>query len=213
MALIVGLTGGIASGKSTVAAGFEQRGATVIDADAVGRNLLQPGSPLLEQVLAHFEPLARQRYGQPLRTPDGNLDRRLLRRLIFDDAAERAVLESLLHPTIRARMQALSAAAVTPYQLHVIPLLVERQLAERYDRVLVVDCPESVQVRRLMQRDHIDEAAARAILAAQASRAARLAMANDVIVNDSDPSALTPQIDALDREYRRLAAQQDGPRR
>jgi len=205
MTLRIGLTGGIASGKSTVAAHFAALGIAVIDADEVGRELLQPGSALLEQIFERFAPGILQLYGLPLRRPDGSLDRRLLRGLVFEEPAERAALEALLHPAIQARMEALAAAATSPYQVHVVPLLVEGHSESRYDRVLVVDCPPALQLERLVKRDGTDAQQAQAMLDAQVSRARRLASADDVILNDADPEALVPQVSALDRKYRTLA--------
>ena len=205
--LIVGLTGGIASGKSTVARHFAALGVPIIDADVASRELMAVGSPLLEEIFARFDATVRERYGQSLRRADGTLERSLLRRLIFEDAGERAALESLTHPAIRARMQVRSREAGGTYQLHVIPLLVENRGASRVDRVLVVDCPESLQLQRLRARDGGSEAQARALLAAQATRPARLAMADDVITNEADTAALAPQVQALHRKYLSLAAQ------
>jgi len=204
--LIVGLTGGIASGKSTVAREFQTLGVPVIDADVVSRELMTAGSPLLQQVLTRFETPVRERYGASLRSADGTLDRKLLRRLIFEDARERDALEEMTHPAIRERMRSLSSQMGGAYQIHVIPLLVENQAASRVDRVLVVDCPQALQLQRLQVRDGADEAQARALLAAQASRAARLAHADDVITNDADAAALAPQVQALHRKYLTLAA-------
>ena len=203
--LSVGLTGGIASGKSTVAAQFAALGVPLIDADVVSRELMTPGSPLLQQVVDRFDPVARQRHGQPLRHADGTLDRGLLRRLIIDDAAERRALDALTHPAIRAGMQKLSRLASGPYQIQVIPLLVENRAATRVDRVLVVDCPEALQLQRLELRDGSSEPQARALLAAQATRQARLAAADDVIVNDGETAALGPQVLALHRKYLALS--------
>jgi dephospho-CoA kinase len=157
-------------------------------------------------VLTRFEARVRERYGEPLRNADGTLDRKLLRRLIFEDAGERAALEALTHPAIRARMQARSSEAGGDYQIHVIPLLVENQGASRVDRVLVVDCPEALQLQRLQARDGSSEAEARAVLAAQATRSARLIAADDVITNDADAAALAPQVQALHRKFLTLAA-------
>lgn len=204
--LRVGLTGGIASGKSTVARQFQALGVPVIDADLVSRELMAPGAPLTQQILARFEAPVRERYGQPLCRADGTLDRALLRRLIFDDPTQRRALEALTHPAIRARMQARASEAGGVYQIHVIPLLVENQAAARVDRVLVVDCPEALQLQRLQARDGSSESPARALLAAQASREARLAAADDVIRNDGDTAALAPQVQALHRKYLALAA-------
>lgn len=206
MALRVGLTGGIASGKSIVAQRFAALGVPIIDADEVGRELVAPGSALLQTILERFGPATLQRYGHALIRGEGSLDRALLRRLVFEDAAERRALEALLHPQIRARIEALAAAVSGPYQLHVVPLLVESHAEARYDRVLVVDCPAAQQLKRLRERDGIDERQARTMLDAQVSRELRLAAADDVIVNDAAPEELAPQVQALDQKYRALAA-------
>jgi dephospho-CoA kinase len=206
MALRVGLTGGIASGKSTVAQRFAALGVPIIDADQVYRELTAAGQPLLQRLLERFGPIVRQRFGGQLLRADGSLDRALLRRLIFEDAAERRALGDLTHPAIRARMDALAARTTGAYQIHVVPLLVENHLESRYERVLVVDCPEPLQLARLAARDAVTPQQARLLLAAQAPSEARLAVADDVIVNDTTPEALAPQIAALHTSYLALAA-------
>jgi len=205
--MIVALTGGIASGKSTVARLFAARGVPVIDLDQVARDVVAPGSALLRQVL--------ERFGPGIALPDGSLDRRALRQRVFADPAGRHALEALLHPAIRARTEQLLAAAGGPYQVVVIPLLAETGERARYDRVLVVDCPEALQRQRLAQRDGSSPQEIDAILAAQATRARRLALADDVIDNVADPAALEPRVEALHRRYLALAAgtqDQSGPR-
>ena len=201
MALRVGLTGGIASGKSTVAQHFVALGVAVIDADQVARELLVPGMPLLAAVLARFGPQVSARYGSSLRRADGSLERRLLRRLVFEDAGERRALEALTHPAIRARTEQLALQVGGVYQIHVNPLLVETHSKSRYDRVLVVDCPQALQFARLQARDGMDLKEAQAMLAAQADRTARLAIADDVIVNEGAPEALAPRVAALHSKY------------
>ncbi len=196
--LRVALTGGIASGKTTVAQMFAALDIPVIDADQVAREVVAPGSELLAQVLAIF--------GQHLRRPDGSLDRGALRHMVFEDAGQRRRLEGLLHPAIRARTAALGARAGGPYQVYVVPLLLETQGERRFDRVLVVDCPAELQLARLQARDGTDARQARAMLDAQASRADRLAAADDVIVNEGAADALAPRIAALHRQYLALAA-------
>jgi dephospho-CoA kinase len=208
LALRIGLTGGIASGKSTAAAHFAALGVPVIDADVVSRELTQPGTPLLYTIVERFGSIAVQRLGTGLLRPDSSLDRAALRRLIFDDAHLRHELEALLHPWIRERMEALAREGGGPYQIHVVPLLVETGAQRRYDRVLVVDSPESLQLARLQARDGIDLPAAQAMLAAQLPRAARLAAADDVIANDGDLKSLASQVSVLDRSYRDLTANQ-----
>jgi dephospho-CoA kinase len=196
--LRIALTGGIASGKSTVAALFVGLGVPVIDLDEIAREVVAPGTALLERVIGRFGPAMRQ--------ADGSLDRRALRERIFRDADARAGLEALLHPAIMARAAELSAAAGGPYQLIVIPLLAESGSAGQYDRVLVVDCAESLQRARLAQRDGATAGMIDAALAAQASRAARLALANEVIHNDGAAAGLAAQVRELHRQYLQLAA-------
>lgn len=189
----IALTGGIASGKSTVAAAFERRGITVIDSDQLAREVVAPGTPGFTAVTARF--------GADVIAADGSLDRRALRAIVFTDPAARRDLEAITHPRIRAAMAERAAASGGPYQIFMIPLLAEGGRAAEFDRVLVVDCPEDLQLQRVMARDQTDAASARAILAAQASRAARLAIADDVIVNDGDRSALETQVETLHRRY------------
>jgi dephospho-CoA kinase len=160
----VGLTGGIASGKSTVSDLFAAMGVAVLDMDVIAREVVAPGTALLAQLF--------DRFGPRVRRPDGDLDRSALRRLVFEDISLRRELEAMLHPAIAARTELLAAQASGPYQVHVVPLLVETHAAGRYDRVLVVDCPESLQWARLRARDGLTEAEARAMIEAQASRAA-----------------------------------------
>ncbi len=205
--LRIGLTGGIASGKSVVAGRFAQLGAAVIDADLIAREVVEPGTPLLAELLRRFGPSVLQRYGESLRRPDGSLERTLLRRLIFDDPAERRELEALLHPAIRARTEQLAQSAAGRYQIHVVPLLVETQGEKRFDRILVVDCTPEQQLARLQARDGTDAVQARAILAAQASRTARLSQADDVISNTGTPAQLASAVEALHRRYLQLATE------
>jgi dephospho-CoA kinase len=196
--MIVGLTGGIASGKSAVAALFAAQGVPVIDLDQIAREVVAPGEPLLARVI--------ERFGPGVAAPDGSLDRRALRRRVFADPRERRDLEALLHPAMFQRCRERAAAAGGPYQVIVNPLLAETRGRERYDRVLLVDCPESLQRARLAARDGSDPAEVEAILAAQATRAQRLAIADDVIVNDGDLGALPPRVAELHAQYLRLAA-------
>ncbi len=194
----VALTGGIASGKSTVADLFARYGVPLIDTDVIAREVVEPGQPALAEIVAAF--------GAGILDNDGRMDRRRMRDRVFTDLAARKRLEGILHPAIRAEMERQSAAARGPYQVLVIPLLTESGRRDHVDRVLVVDAPEELQIARLMQRDHVQREQALAALAAQAKRDARLEFADDVIVNDGDPAALTARVDALHREYLRLAA-------
>jgi dephospho-CoA kinase len=195
----VGLTGGIASGKSTVARLFGALGVPIIDSDELARDVVAPGQPLLARIAARF--------GAQVVAADGSLDRRVLRDIVFAEPKARTDLEALTHPAIREAAELRSAAAGGPYQIHAIPLLVEKKLASTVDRVLVVDCDEALQIRRLQARDGSTIEQARAILAAQASRAERLAAADDVISNDGDIHALRAQVEALHARYLRAAQQ------
>jgi dephospho-CoA kinase len=195
----VGLTGGIASGKSTAAKFFGALGIPILDSDQIARDVVEPGQPPLERLV--------ERFGPSILTPDGHLDRPALRDIIFSDPKARADLEALTHPAIGAAMEARSAAAGGPYQVLVIPLLVEKNLGSHVDRVLVVDCDEALQMRRLSARDGTTSKQAQAILNAQAPRAARLKAADDVITNDADMSAVQNQVATLHARYLELSAQ------
>jgi dephospho-CoA kinase len=195
----VGLTGGIASGKSTAAKFFGALGVPIIDTDQVARDVVEPGQPPLERLV--------ERFGPTILTPDGHLDRPALRNIVFSDPKARADLEALTHPAIGAAVEARSAIAGGPYQVLVIPLLVEKSLGSQVDRVLVVDCEEELQIKRLQARDGSTLEQARAILNAQASRTARLKAAHDVIKNDGDMSAVRDQVSELHARYLELARQ------
>lgn len=194
---VVALTGGIASGKTAVSGAFEALGVPVIDTDVIAHELVAPGQPLLESIRAAF--------GDEFIDPQGALRRRKLRRHVFSDPAARTRLESLLHPAIREAAWSQIEALDAPYCILVVPLLVESGAFPDVDRVLVVDVPEQVQVQRLLARDGVSEADARAALAAQASRAQRLAVADDVIRNDGPLDSLSGQVAELDQRYRALA--------
>ena len=196
----IGLTGGIASGKSTVANLFAALGITIIDTDQLAREVVAPGSPLLARIAEHF--------GGEILNADGSLDRRALRNRIFENSAERAWLEALMHPAIRALTDARSEEAPSAYCIVAIPLLAETRGEERFDRVLVVDCAPDLQLARLVARDGVTREAAGRILAAQASREARLAIADDVIRNDGDIVALRNQVEKLHRQYLTAASAQ-----
>lgn len=199
--LLIALTGGIATGKTLVARLFSERGVAVIDTDELARRVVAPGTPGLARVRAEF--------GERVVSGDGTLDRLALRRLVFRDRELRLRLEAILHPLILDALSAASETAGGPYQILVIPLLVESGLENRVDRVLVVDCSEDTQVTRLLARDGETDEDARRILAAQADRSSRLAAADDVIVNEGAPADLVPLVDRLDRFYRDLAARGD----
>lgn len=193
----IGLTGGIASGKTTVANLFAELGATVIDTDIIAREIVAPGQPALNDIAAAF--------GAEVLQPDGSLDRAALRTRVFASAEDRKRLEAITHPRIRAEALRQAELAGGPYQLIVVPLLVESPLREFVDRILVVDCPEETQIQRLMARDADSEAQARRILAAQSSREERLAIADDVITNDGSLEKTRQQVAALHEIYRALA--------
>ncbi|MCA7023051.1 MULTISPECIES: dephospho-CoA kinase [Stenotrophomonas] len=198
---IVGLTGGIASGKSEVTRRFEALGIVVADADVAAREVVAPGSPALEQI--------SRRFGSAMLLADGTLDRARLREHVFGNDEERRALEAITHPAIRTRVREACQAAESPYAIAAVPLLAEAGGRATYpwlDRIVVVDAPETVRHARLLQRDSIDTALATRMIQAQASRAQRLELADDVIVNDGHPEHLQPQVEALDRLYRRLAA-------
>lgn len=192
----IGLTGGIACGKTTVADMFAALGAQIIDTDELARDVVEPGEPALESVIEHF--------GSTILDDDGRLDRRALRRLVFSDPEKRHLLEQILHPAIRQRMIESSAIVRGPYQVLVIPLLVESHSDGHVDRVLVVDCDEEVQLRRLMNRDHESRETAENMLAAQISRQDRLDHADDIIDGGSGLEALQQRVKQLDQYYREL---------
>src|SRR5690606_11882314 len=197
---IIGLTGGVASGKSAVASRFEALGVTVADADVAAREAVAVGSAGLAEVVAAFGPEAL--------APDGSLDRAAMRRRVFNDDAQRLQLEAIVHPRVRAAMREACEAAPGPYAVAAIPLLAEGGGREAYPwlhRILVVDVPREVQLERLLARDGIDQALAERMIAVQATRRERLAIADDVIVNDGSLEALDDHVAALHRRYQALA--------
>ena len=198
MSFLVGLTGGIGSGKSTVAELFRQQGAAIIDSDAISHQLTASVGAAIEAI--------RESFGAGYLDASGALDRARMRKLVFADDGAKQRLEAILHPMIRERMlqQAQTAA---PYALLVIPLLFETgNYLPLLQRVLAVDCPETAQVERAMRRNGLSEAEVRAIMARQLPRAERLARADDVINNDAGPEGLPPQVERLHRQYSALAA-------
>lgn len=199
--LIIALTGGIASGKSEVGRRFERLGVPLADADRVARELVEPGKPALEEIALKF--------GRSILHADGSLDRAMLRRLVFSDVDARRELESILHPRIRIELQRICMMAQAPYAIAAIALLAEAGGRIAYpwiDRILVVDLSRERQSERLLRRDEITSELADRMLVAQADRAARLTIADDVIDNSGSVSALDAQVDALHRQYLRLAA-------
>jgi len=196
--LIIGLTGGIGSGKSTVAGYFAQHGIPVIDADQLTRELVVPGSPALNEIINVF--------GSNILLPDGSLDRHQLRRRVFADPDQKRRLEAILHPRVYTELRYRTQALRTPYCIWVVPLLLETGGTALVDRVLVVDAPESLQRQRVLRRSGMDENTLQAILSNQANRAERLSTADDVIENNSDLSQLQQQVTALHHRYLDLAS-------
>lgn len=196
---VVGLTGGIGSGKSAVSERFEQLGIRVVDADIASRAVVEPGRPALKAIEEHF--------GAEVICADGTLNRAALRKLVFEDEFERRWLEQLTHPLINAYMAEELAAATSPYAILAHPILVETGRTDGCDRILVVDVPEELQVSRTMARDDNPETQVRAIMAAQASREERLAAADDVIVNDQGLDHLDAEVARLHALYLELAAE------
>lgn len=196
--LRIGLTGGIASGKSTVADMFAELGATVIDTDVIAREVVSPGQPALDEI--------REIFGPQVFAPDGGLDRAAMRAVVFADEAARHKLEAILHPRIRLATLEQAAGAGGAYQLIVVPLLVESPLRSFVDRVLVVDCDTEAQIGRLLARDAETEEQARRLIAAQASREDRLAIADDIIRNDGELQATRDQVLALHHSYLQRAS-------
>lgn len=199
--LKIGLTGGIGSGKSTVANIFTVLGIPVIDADIIARELVEPGSIGLKQI--------RQTFGDYVIGPDGNLNRSAMRELIFSDIEQKRKLEAILHPLIRQRIQTETRALEAPYCIICIPLLFETGMADLVDRVLVIDCPPEIQIERVQKRDRLEIKIIRSIIAAQAPRALRIAKADDLIDNSEPDSRLAEQVKTLHNLYLSLSARQD----
>jgi dephospho-CoA kinase len=195
---VVALTGGVASGKSAVARRFESLGIGVYDADVAAREVVAPGEPALAEI--------RSVFGAGVLQADGALDRRAMRDRVFADAGARKKLEAIVHPRVRAWLRRRVGMDRGPYCMLAIPLLVENRAEyEWVDRVLLVDAPEALQIERLMQRDGVTREHAERMLDAQSTRAQRLAMADDVIMNDGEESALDAQVAALHARYLKLA--------
>lgn len=197
---VVGLTGGIGSGKSTVADLFVEQGATLVDTDAIAHELTGVGGAAMSALVAEF--------GAAVAAVDGAMDRAAMRQLVFADPSARARLEGILHPLIRQLSAERCRAAGSPYVILAVPLLVESgTYRERCDRIVVVDCPESLQIERVMARNGMSVDEVKAIMAAQATRQQRLAVANDVVVNDADQAKLHAQVAVLHRKYLMLSAE------
>ncbi|MGE8415742.1 MAG: dephospho-CoA kinase [Pseudomonas sp.] len=190
---ILGLTGGIGSGKSAAAQHFIDLGIHVVDADHAARWVVEPGRPALEQIARHF--------GDGVLQADGQLDRAALRQLIFEDPQQRRWLETLLHPLIAEEIASHLARAQSPYAILVSPLLVESGQAQMTQRILVIDAPQQLQIERTLLRDQVSEQQVQAILQAQASREERLRHADDVLVNDRDRAWLHSEVERLHHFY------------
>ena len=189
----IGLTGGIASGKSTVADMFAALDIAIIDTDLIAREIVAPGEPALDEI--------RHEFGDSVFDDEGNLDRSAMRQIIFADPDAKARLESIMHPRIQAVTYERAASAGGRYQIIAVPLLTQSPIRDFVDRVLVVDCDEKTQIRRLVARDNESEGQARRMLAAQASRDERLEIADDVIRNDGDLEATLQQVQTLHHRY------------
>ena len=199
MKYTVALTGGIGSGKSTVADAFAHLGVNVIDADVIARQVVEPGTPALDAIA--------ERFGQQILNVDGTLNRRALREHIFAHAKDKTWLNALLHPQIQQETRRQMQLATSSYILWVVPLLVENRLSAKADRVLVVDVPKETQIARTMLRDRVSRQHAEHIIAAQATREQRLAVADDVIENMGSPDAIASAVARLHAKYQQLAAQ------
>lgn len=191
--LVIGLTGGIASGKTTVSDTFAKLGIEIIDADVIAREVVAKGTPALREIVNEF--------GNNILTPTGELDRQKLRNIVFSDDCKKNWLNALLHPLIREQMQLQTANASSAYCILSVPLLVENKLSALVDRTLVVDIDENTQLKRAMQRDNSEQAIIQGIMASQASRAVRLSAADDIILNNKDLPWLTTQVNDLHKIY------------
>lgn len=197
MTFKVGLTGGVASGKSTVSDLFQRLGVTVIDADVIARSLLDTGTSCYRQVIAHF--------GTEVLQHNGEINRAWLRSLIFSDSTAKQALENIIHPEVRSQMLVAADNCKTPYCLLSVPLLIEAQMLDLVDRILVVDVDEKTQLSRLLTRDGINISEARNMLENQCQRADRLSVADDIIDNSQSVSTLMPQVEQLHQRYLGLA--------
>ncbi len=194
MSYVIGLTGGIGSGKSAVARAFEKRGASIVDSDLIAHALSAPGGAAIAAICDNF--------GQAMILPDGAMDRTRMRELVFSDATAKARLEAILHPLISTESSRQIAIATGPYVIHVVPLLVETGMGhERFDRILVVDCDEALQVERVLARGGLDQSETRDIMATQASRCTRLSSADDVLVNEGSLDEMEAKVELMHRRY------------
>jgi len=196
--LVIGLTGGIGSGKTAAANYFAELDVPVIDTDELAREVVHPNSDAINKIQEHF--------GMHVINNDGSLNRKALGEIVFSKPTEREWLEELLHPKIRQLAAERIAALTEPYCILVIPLLVESEPHPLVDRILVIDCPEELQIARVQQRDHSEKAMIQQIIQAQADRQHRLAAADDIIVNDQDLEQLQAQVTSLHQQYLQLTA-------
>ena len=194
--LIIGLTGGIASGKSTVANLFKKQGITIIDADHITRELTVPGSPILLKII--------EKFGYDILNPDKTLDRFALRKIVFQNENARLWLENLLHPEVKKIMEKQAKQATSPYCILVIPLLIETQFPPKIDRMLVVDASKNMQIQRLKQQNRLTDLEIKTILTIQASRTERFKKADDIIKNEQDLKQLEKQVDLLHQKYSQM---------
>lgn len=194
---VLGITGGIGSGKTTIANCFKEKGIDIIDADQAARSVVEKGKPALAAISKHF--------GKTILLADGSLNRSLLRDLIFKKTSERQWLEQLLHPLIEQEIIYFLTHAQSPYAILVSPLLIESKQNQLVDRILVVDVPVSLQIERSLIRDHVSETQIRTIISIQLPREQRLSYADDIIVNDQSLDRLKPQIDKLHLQYLSLS--------
>lgn len=195
--LTIGLTGGIGSGKSTVAELFRDYGVTIIDSDIIARDVVAPGTALLTEILKHFS--------NEILDNEGSLDRRQLRDIIFNNNKERLWLEKHLHPAIYTRIREQLTTIKSPYSIVIIPLLVETKPLDLIDRILVVDCPEDLQINRVQKRDNTNDNKIKSIMQTQVSREDRLAAADDIIDNSGDLESLKQQVHELHQDYLELS--------
>jgi len=193
MMLVIGLTGGIGSGKSTITRLFEKRNVPVIDTDIIAHQLVKPGQPALKEIIKAFGHLVIQ--------ADGELDRQALAKITFSNKHARKKLENILHPEIQKAMLTQISKLSAPYVIAVIPLLLEAKQTALVDHILVVDCPEETQIKRVKQRDNRDEQQLKDIIASQVSRQVRLAAADDIIENEADISELDAKIEELHQKF------------
>ncbi len=196
---VVGLTGGIGSGKSAVSDLFAQQGIDIVDADVVARQVVEPGTPALQAIIDHF--------GEAIVTDNGTLNRPALRKRVFENDLDKQWLNALLHPAIRAEMQTQLEVATSPYVVFSVPLLIENGLDSMADTVLVVDCSEETQLARATRRDGSNIETIKSIMASQATRQQRLEKAQNVIDNNGELSALPPQVKSLHQQYMQQSAQ------